>query len=58
MLARVKKAHIYKGFGKSLYGQFYIEKSWANFKIWLNDNRLRFPSIDFAVDYYFGEFCY
>jgi len=35
-----------------------IEKSWANFKRWLNDNWLRFPSIDFAVDYYFNEFCY
>jgi transposase len=35
-----------------------IEKSWANFKRWLNDNWSRFPSIDFAVDYYFGEFCY
>jgi len=28
MLARVKKARIYKGFGISLYGQFYIERFW------------------------------
>jgi len=28
MLARVKKARIYKGFGKSLYGQFYMEPLW------------------------------
>ena len=35
-----------------------IEKSWANFKRWLNDNWGRFPWIDFAVDYYFGMFCF
>ena len=31
-----------------------IEKSWANFKRWLIDNRSRFPSLDFAVDCYFS----
>jgi transposase len=30
-----------------------IEKSWANFKKWLCDNLVRFPSIDFAVLHYF-----
>jgi len=35
-----------------------VEKSWANFKRWLNDNRVRFPSIDFAVDYFFANFCF
>jgi transposase len=31
-----------------------IEKSWANFKRWLCDNLKRFPSIDFAIEYYFN----
>jgi len=26
-----------------------IEKTWANFKRWLSDNWLRFPSIDFII---------
>jgi len=30
-----------------------IEKSWANFKQWLKSNLSRFPSIHFAIDYYF-----
>ena len=32
-----------------------IEKSWANFKIWLVDNLSRFPSVDFAVDCFFNQ---
>ena len=35
-----------------------IEKSWANLKRWLKDNRLRFPTIDFAVEWFFTECCY
>jgi len=30
-----------------------IEKSWANLKHWLKDNSHRFPSIEFAIDWYF-----
>ena len=30
-----------------------IEKSWANLKHWLIDNSRRFPSIDFAIEWYF-----
>ena len=30
-----------------------IEHVWANFKEWLSYNSCRFPSLDFAVDYYF-----
>ena len=33
-----------------------IEKSWANFKAWLKYNLSRFPSIDFAIVYYFMEY--
>ncbi len=33
-----------------------IEKSWANLKRWLKDNLFRFPSLDFAVEWYFAEF--
>ena len=32
-----------------------IEKSWANLKCWLKDNLIRFPSIEFAVEWYFTE---
>jgi len=32
-----------------------IEHSWANFKKWWSYNFLRFPIIDFAVDFYFGS---
>ena len=35
-----------------------IEKSWANFKQWLRYNLYRFPSIDFAINYYFTEYRY
>jgi hypothetical protein len=34
-----------------------IEKSWANFKAWLCDNRRRFPCIDIAADVYFSGDC-
>jgi len=34
-----------------------IEKSWANLKRWLKDNLVRFPSIDFAVEWYLLECC-
>jgi transposase len=34
-----------------------IEKSWANLKHWLKDNILQFRSIDFAVEWYFGQCC-
>jgi transposase len=31
-----------------------IELSWANLKRWLKDNLYRFPSPDFAVEWYFS----
>jgi transposase len=33
-----------------------IEKSWANLKKWLRKNLKFFPSLDFAIYYYFGCF--
>ena len=30
-----------------------IEKSWANLKSWLINNSLHFPSIEFAIEWYF-----
>jgi transposase len=33
-----------------------IEKSWANLKHWLKSNLIRFPSLEFAVEWYFTEF--
>lgn len=33
-----------------------IEHSWANFKEWLKYNSSRFPSIEFAIHYYFYDF--
>jgi transposase len=33
-----------------------IEKSWANLKRWLIDNTSRFPSLEFAVEWYFYEY--
>ena len=35
-----------------------IEKSWANLKHWLKNNLAHFPTLDFAADCYFSEFCY
>jgi hypothetical protein len=35
-----------------------IEKSWANLKHWLKSHLLHFPSLDFAVDCYFSQYCY
>lgn len=35
-----------------------IEKSWANLKRWLVDNLHRFPSLDFAIEFYFGVYGY
>ena len=35
-----------------------IEHSWANLKRWLDYNADRFPSIDFAIEYYFGVYGY
>jgi len=34
-----------------------IEVSWANFKAWLRYNSSRFPLLDFAIDFYFNQFC-
>lgn len=34
-----------------------IEHSWANLKRWLKDNLRRFKSLDFAIDWYFFEYC-
>ncbi len=31
-----------------------IEKSWANFKRWLQDNLKLFPNVDWAAMFYFG----
>jgi hypothetical protein len=33
-----------------------IEKSWANLKQWLVDNLQHFPTIDFAIECYFGVY--
>jgi len=32
-----------------------IEKSWANLKHWLKDNLRRFPSLSFAIQWYFDH---
>ncbi len=32
-----------------------IEKSWANFKRWLQDNLRLFPNVDWAAMFYFGR---
>jgi transposase len=32
-----------------------IEVSWANLKRWLKDNLMRFPSLEFAINWYFSD---